>query len=214
MRNRGSRNRLMPVHAVHFPSDTLFDRLARSVCQAGVLPRKELYESWELARRARRRFRGGRVIDWAAGHGLLAHAMVLLDPSSHAVAWDVRMPPSARKLKDALGETWPELRDKVTFAESPPVIATSDVVVSCHACGALTDEVIAIARAKGARVAVLPCCHDTKRLDTGGLRGWMEPALAIDTARVHALMTAGYRVWTQTIPGEITPKNRLLLAMP
>jgi hypothetical protein len=214
MRNRGSHNRLMPAHAVHFPGDTLFARLARSVCRAGVLPRKELYESWELARRARRRFRGGRVIDWAAGHGLLAHAMVLLDTSSHAIAWDVRLPPSAHKLKDALVETWPELRDKVVFAESPPVIATSDVVVSCHACGALTDEVIALARAKGARVAVLPCCHDTKRLDTGGLSGWMEPALAIDTARVHALTTAGYRVWTQTIPAEITPKNRLLLAMP
>jgi hypothetical protein len=36
------------------------------------VPRKELFETWEIARRARRRFRGGRVVDMAAGHGLLA----------------------------------------------------------------------------------------------------------------------------------------------
>jgi len=28
------------------------------------------------------------------------------------------------------------------------------------------------------------------------------------------LRSRGYRVWTQTIPAEITPKNRLLLAAP
>jgi hypothetical protein len=41
----------------------------------------------------------------------------------------------------------------------------------------------------------------------------MDAALAIDTARVHALTSAGYRVFTQSIPSDITPKNRLLLAV-
>ena len=47
-----------------------------------AVSRKELYESWEVARRARRLFRGGRIVDLGAGHGLLAHVMLILDDSS------------------------------------------------------------------------------------------------------------------------------------
>ena len=69
-----------------FTGSTLFDRIGRAMCEAGCLPRKELYEAWEVARRARRLFRGGRVIDIGAGHGLLAQIMLLF--------W-ARMPSSA-----------------------------------------------------------------------------------------------------------------------
>ena len=31
------------------------------------------------------------------------------------------------------------------------------------------------------------------------------------TGRVEFLQSPGYRIWTQVIPGEITPKNRLLI---
>jgi hypothetical protein len=37
--------------------------------------------------------------------------------------------------------------------------------------------------------------------------------LAIDIARAMRLKAHGYRVWSQTIPAKITPKNRLLLGM-
>jgi hypothetical protein len=86
-----------------------------------------------------------------------------------------------------------------------------DIVVSCHACGALTDEVIDFAVARRAHLAVLPCCHDVETCDAGDLTGWMDTALAIDATRVARLRAAGYRVRTQSIPAEITPKNRLLL---
>ena len=39
-----------------------------------MLAAQELYEGWEVARRVRRVFRGGRIIDLAAGHGLLARS--------------------------------------------------------------------------------------------------------------------------------------------
>ena len=61
-----------------------------------------------MARRVRRRFRGGRVVDLGGGHGLLAQVMLLLDDSSPgAVVVDKALPPSGATLHDALVQAWP-----------------------------------------------------------------------------------------------------------
>ena len=201
-----------------FPGDTVFDRLARAVCGAGSLPRKELYESWETARRARRLFHGGRVVDLGGGHGLLAHVMLILDAASpSAIVVDPQAPASGPPLHDALAAAWPHLAGRVSFLAVPMeevAIDAGDVVVSNHACGRLTDLVLDRAVAARARVAVLPCCHDFTACDAGNLSGWLDAALAIDVVRATRLRERGYRIWTQTIPGAITPKNRLLLGAP
>ncbi|MBT1071553.1 methyltransferase [Pelotalea chapellei] len=216
--NRASRNRLTEKLIPQFSSETLFDRIARSVCQAGCLPRKELYEAWEVARRIRRRFRGGRVIDLACGHGLLAYILLLLDDSSPmALAVDRRIPEQAAKLAACLEEDWPRLAGRVAFLETDLKqvnLLPDDLVVSVHACGALTDLVLERAVAVRARVAVLPCCHDVAESTTGGLRGWLDGPLAQDVIRASRLRESGYRIITQRIPGDITPKNRLLLGEP
>jgi SAM-dependent methyltransferase len=213
--SHGSRNRLTPRDLPRFPSESLFDRVARAVCRTGVLPRKELYEAWEVARRARRRYRGGRVIDVACGHGLVAHLLLLLDDTSPAaLAIDPVIPPSAAILAAELVATWPRLAGRIVFAAkrlADVPLAAGDLVVSVHACGALTDDVLAAALAAQARVAVLPCCHEVVR---SPLDGWLDGPLAIDVARAQRLIAAGYDVLAQTIDPEITPKNRLLLGAP
>ena len=213
-----SKGRLTERDAARFPDNTLFHRVARAVCHAGCLPRKELYEAWEVARRVRRLFRGGRIIDLGAGHGLLAQIMLLLDDSSpSALVVDKTLPPSTGKVRDVLAEAWPRLAGRVTFVLSELdaiEIDPADVVVSSHACGTLTDRVLERAVAARARVAVLPCCHNFASGDAGALSGWVDGALAIDIARAQRLEQEGYRVWTQTIPADITPKNRLLLGTP
>jgi hypothetical protein len=88
------------------------------------------------------------------------------------------------------------------------------VVVSCHACGALTDRILDRAAAARAPVAVMPCCHDFATCDPGSLDGWVERSLAIDLMRAVRLEQRGYRVRTHTIPKTITPKNRLLIGEP
>jgi methyltransferase family protein len=210
-----SRGRLTDRDLGRFPGGTLFDRVARAVCHAGCLPRKELYEAWEVARRARRLFRGGRVVDLAAGHGLLAQVMLLLDDSSpSALIVDKTLPASSARLHEALESAWPRIAGRVSFVQSAldaVEILPADVVVSSHACGALTDVVLDRAVAGRARVAVLPCCHDLAVNDAGALTGWVDGALAIDIRRVQRLEQRGYRVWTQAIPADVTPKNRLLL---
>lgn len=201
-----------------FPGDTLFDRLARAVCEAAVLPRKELYEAWEVARRTRRLCRGGRVVDVAGGHGLLACVMLLLDDtSSEAHVVDPSPPPSALALRAALTGVWPRLAGRVHVQAQPLAaftLSSDDLVVSSHACGALTDRVLDGASTARARVAVLPCCHDADTCDAGTITGWVDVPLAIDLRRAARLERSGYRVWTQTIPAAITPKNRLLIGVP
>src|SRR5262245_48745807 len=113
-----SKARLTDRDLGRFPDNILFHRLARAVCHAGVLPRKELYEAWEVARRVRRLFRGGRVVDVCGGHGLLAHVMLLLDDSSpRALVIDKKLPRSSTKLHHALAGAWPRLAGRVEFVE-------------------------------------------------------------------------------------------------
>jgi len=206
---------LTPRQQSFFSGNTLFDKIARAVCRAGTLPRKELYEAWEMAKRVRRRYRGGRIIDLACGHGLLAHIMLILDDSSKtAIAVDKKIPLNAGRLSNALITSWPRLKNRVIYKEVPVqeiTILPDDIVVSAHACGSLTDLIIDKAIEQHARVAVLPCCHDLKASSTDGLEGWMDKTLAVDTARAMRLRSKGYRIVTQKIPNDITPKNRLLM---
>lgn len=214
----GSRSLLTRRDLDRFPGESLFARVARAACEAGCLPRKELFESWEVARRVRRRVRGRRVVELAAGHALVAHLLLLLDASSEsALAVDAKPVPSAATLAKALVSRWPRLEGRVEhrvgdLATVP--VAAEDLVVSVHACGALSDVVLGLAVRARAHVALLPCCHEKARCDTGGLLGFLPIPLAIDATRVARLRAAGYDVVTQTIPEEITPENRLILGLP
>lgn len=171
-----------------------------------------------MARRVRRLFRGGRVLDVAGGHGLLGQIMLILDDSSpRVVVIDKALPLSSTRLYDVLVQTWPRLQGRVEFVAADVndvEMSSGDVVISSHACGGLTDRVLERAVTAGARVAVMPCCHNLDSGDTGGLSGWVESAVAIDLVRATRLRERGYRIWTQTIPATITPKNRLLLGAP
>jgi len=157
-------------------------------------------------------------VDLACGHGLLAQLLLLLDDTSpEALAVDLRIPKSAAALEASLLETWPRLQGRVHFHETDlrkVPLEPGDLVVSAHACGRLTDLVLERASDAGARVAVLPCCHALGKGDLGGLEGWLDGPMAMDVTRVARMRERGYRVFTQQIPGDITPKNRLLLAEP
>ncbi len=212
---RSTKSRLTPKQLSVFPGNTLFDKIARAVCRAGTLPGKEMFEAWEVARRVRRKFRGGRVVDLACGHGLLAHIMLVLDDSSaEALAVDLDFTQNAFRLSEIIVERWPRLRNRIHYLTSRVEeieLGPDDLVVSVHACGGLTDAIIESAVKARARLAVLPCCHDIRASDLGGLEGWLDAPLAVDVTRAAFLRENGYSVMTRTIPPDITPKNRLLM---
>ena len=104
-----------------------------------------------MGRRVRRRLRGGRVVDFGGGHGLLAQVLLLLDDSSpSAIVVDKALPLSSAAVHDALRRTWPRLSGRVAFVALPMdhvPVETDDVVVSSHAA-ATTDRVLDIAPAR------------------------------------------------------------------
>ena len=144
--------------------------------------------------------------------------MLLLDDSSpEAIVVDTALPPSGARLHEVLATTWPRLSGRVTFVSArieEIALDSRDVVVSVHACGRLSDVVLDRAATARARVAVLPCCHDLDVNDHGDLAGWVDGPLAVDVVRALRLKEQGYRIRTQTIAREITPKNRLLIGEP
>ncbi len=156
------------------------------------------------------------MVDLACGHGLAAALLLILDDSSPvALAIDRTLPASANKLYQALLESWPRLEGRIEFVEmslEKVVLESTDLVVSVHACGSLSDLVLQQAAKAQARLALLPCCHNLKNADQGGLGGWLEGSLAADVVRAQQLRNHGYTIFTQQIPADVTPKNRLLMA--
>lgn len=142
--------------------------------------------------------------------------LILDDSSEEALAVDPFRPASSAALDAVLLEAWPRLHGRVHRIDATieeVALQKKDLVVSVHACGALTDAVLSRAIEARAHVAVLPCCHDLATCDTGALQGWMDGPMAIDASRVARLRQASYTVHTQTIPLKITPKNRLLIGL-
>ncbi len=222
MHGPGSRNKLKRSHARHYPGPGLVDEIGRALCKAECLPRKELHEAYEVSRLVTERFSAGgsrvsgRVLALCAGFGVLGQVMLLVDDNiTEVIAADPWLAKNHPRVHTALVAAFPRLQNRVEFALTPLAkveIEPGDLVVSAHACGSLTDDVIDRAVDANARLAVMPCCHRTRgRAD---LVGSANPALALDESRVEQLRARGYEVWMERIPEEVSPMNRLILGQP
>ena len=141
--------------------DRLFDRFARVVCCAAVIPRKEIFETWAAALYIHAQYLSGeaaaaaaatpvrRVADVAAGHGLLAWALLVLEDEGRrgldaaarpltAFCLDVRMPRSAEVVHSCMAQEWPHLEGRIDYVEGrleQLVPHQSCLLASVHACG-------------------------------------------------------------------------------
>mmetsp|Transcript_37196 Transcript_37196/g.78475 ORF Transcript_37196/g.78475 Transcript_37196/m.78475 type:complete len:578 (+) Transcript_37196:236-1969(+) len=175
-----------------FTHDHVFDQFAQTVCHAGVVARKEVFETWASALYIYSYFLSGeacegrsikRVVDVAAGHGLLAWALLILDDEHQKVqaddtstsssmrpltafCLDVQMPRSAEKIYASMIEKWPHLEERFDYVEGrleQLVPHASCLLASVHACGILSDILITTTAEHGLPLALVPCCHSRKR---------------------------------------------------
>ena len=147
-----------------FPGDTLFPSRRPCVLPCWMLTAQGAVRSVgngeagaaALSRRPRRR--SGRRTRLARPGDAAARQLVVRARSS----WTRRCRPRARNCTRRWSRRGPGCRDALPLSPGRstmfPLLPT-DIVVSSHACGALTDRVLEGAVAVRARVAVLPCCH-------------------------------------------------------
>ncbi|KAL3803953.1 hypothetical protein ACHAW5_001730 [Stephanodiscus triporus] len=172
--------------------DHLFDQFAQTVCHAGVVARKEIFETWAAACYIYSSFFGdeainnempqiNRVADVAAGHGLLAWALLILDdeyrrrsndsrsslPPLTAFCLDVTMPRSAEIIHSSMVRRWAHLKSRFDYVEGrleQLAPHPSCLLASVHGCGILSDILVSTASEHGVPLAVVPCCHSRKRI--------------------------------------------------
>lgn len=193
-----------------------------------------------------------RIVDVAAGHGLLAWALLLLSDEEErnsnnndnasieqhqqpltVFCLDVQMPPSAELIHASMINQWPHLQDRFDYVEArleQLVPHPSCLLASVHACGILSDVLVATAAEHQMPLALVPCCHSRKRKlleDAASPFAKREyedilnakerlPNLAdlLDEARMTALENAGCDVMEVFIPEIFTGKNRLIMGRP
>jgi hypothetical protein len=217
--NRASRSRLHPGCEPLFPSDGVRDRIARAVCSARCLARRELFESWSFVARVRRHLDAPVVWDLGAGHGLVALLFAILEPGLREVrAVDRRKPPSFEKLRAALAEVGGARLAKVVYDERRlerlPPPAERVFVTAVHACGRRTDEAIDLALAARSSVALLPCCHDASvHALPGALLGRWSKRDAVDLTRIFRLDAAGYRTLSRRIDEDVTSRADAIIGI-
>jgi len=183
------------------------------------------------------------IKDIAAGHGLLAFALLILDDDERkrggedtpltAFCLDVKMPKSAELIQLSMFQKFPHLEKQFDYVEGrleQLIPHDSCLLVGVHACGTLSDVLVSIAAEHGVSLALVPCCHSRKakvlrecasHFATQEYEAILNtkgtiPDLAdrLDRARIVALKNSGMVVKEAMIPNIFTDKNRLIMATP
>ena len=146
-----------------------------------------------------------------------------------AVCIDVRMPGSAEKAASAMLSKWPQLQDQWDYVEGSLEAlepSSSTLLLGVHACGVLSDKIIALAIQGKSPLALVPCCHSKKLLtkeqrqqlrksgDGTDTLTFQSLADYVDNLRIERLRAAGFDVEEVFIPESFTPRNRIILARP
>ncbi|KAL7488636.1 hypothetical protein ACHAW6_014226 [Cyclotella cf. meneghiniana] len=171
------------------------------------------------------------IHDLCAGHGLTGMLFVACNPPRdksrgehiRAVLVDRSKPQSHEIVRDIISEVCPWVNtNSVKFVSSSlehyvstaKVERGSSIIISTHACGSLTDDVLRFSvDQQAAAVAVMPCCYTGT--DAGvpyGLRRILGVSLSADVRRSFFMQSEGYHVDFATIPRAITPMNRIVIA--
>jgi len=205
----------------YFNADTLQDKFLRSLAEQKVLPIKEILECFEYFSRIRKQTKSACVIDLCCGHGLLGVLFAMFERRvEQVILVDKMEPPSRCKLLECAASVAPWISDKIEnckckiSVDSPWLVAGCSVV-SAHACGTLSDLCIDIAIKCGGSLAILPCCYPRKACRAPlAIQTAFGLEQAFDIDRTYRLENNGYRVRWSAIPAEITPMNRVMIAVP
>lgn len=172
------------------------------------------------------------VYDLCSGHGLTGMLFAACNPpnkerSVNVVLVDLEKPPAYQILYDLISNVCPwvkesslvkfQTRSLDSIGKEDTIIGSNNnnIVVSIHACGSLTD--MALQRAchelNACAIAAMPCCYTgTDKGMPYGMKRALGTAWCADIRRTMFLQENGYHTDYSTIPLEITPLNRIIVA--
>lgn len=171
------------------------------------------------------------VHDLCSGHGLTGMLFAACNPpkkemSVNVVLVDMEKPPAHQILHDLISDVCPWVKENslIKFqTRSLDTIGQEDamngnkinIVVSIHACGKLTDLALqkACLEFDACAIAAMPCCYTgTDKGMPYGMKRALGVAWCADVRRSMFLQENGYHTDFSTIPLEITPLNRIIVA--
>ena len=177
------------------------------------------------------------IQDLCCGHGLTGMLFAACNPqrSLKSVKVTTKLvdrfePPSHRQLRETIAEVCPWISGEDVIRYVPSTLdayfqesesnkvndgsTCASVILSTHACGSLTDDVLQYAiESESAAIAVMPCCYTgTDKGTPYGIRRALGVSMAADVRRSFYLQEYGYHVDWATIPMEVTPMNRIIVA--
>ena len=172
------------------------------------------------------------VYDLCSGHGLTGILFAACNPPTKdriikTILVDQTEPPSFQTLSTIIGEVCPWLLENIEFqtltldqlngkffSGEKSHHSIAHVVIATHACGSLTDQVLKFAVDLGAcGIAVMPCCYTgTDKGTPYGIKRALGVSWAADIRRCFYLNDNNYHSDFATIPVEITPMNRIIVA--
>ena len=216
----GRRDRMAPMWNHWFPTDSLVDRLARSLAKHHAIDMKEFCESFEFFQRVRKRIRRPVIVDLCGGHGFVGILFAMFERAvDRVVLVDTRRPKSHDQIITAVSEVAPWVPGKMTYVERsirgyvPP---ENSGLIAVHACGGRTDSCFKIAIEFNLPIAAMPCCHAFVKYGGRSLpfADVLPPDLAVDIDRSYRLKSQGFNVSWNAIPRVVTPRNRIMIAQP
>lgn len=206
---------------LHFNSDSLQDKLIRSLAVDNLLPIKEVLECFEYFHRIRRQTRAKVVADLCCGHGLLGLLFAIYERKVDKVLLvDKNEPESRQKIIKALSKVAPWIESKIENKAckiSPDVdwLPAGTAIVSAHACGKLSDLCIEMAIISKGPMAILPCCYPKSSCKSPiSLQRALGFEMAFDIERTYHLEKSGFHSKWSYIPKAISPMNRIIQAKP
>ena len=213
----------------------LFHTLHES--QSNLVSIKEFKESFAFCNAVRQAFTKGKhkndkfdvVIDVAGGHGALAALFLICTTASHAVVVDPANVGGGR-IQEAWGRDFIGNHKKLQYRRECLRTGLPDelekalkmttrsriLVVACHACSHLSEEILEIACNYRVHVAVMPCCQ--KDRTPGSPWKAVSKNLSVPIAKLIDVLQCGkimalgsHDVRLKCIDAKITPQNRIIV---
>ncbi len=205
----------------HFAGNRLAVHFVHALAAERAIKLKEVFESFEFFARVRRRVRAKHMADLCCGHGLTGIVFAMMERQVEQVTLlDTTRPRNHDKVMAAALAVAPWVKDKIRYLEVPvqqaaSVLEPDTSLVAVHACGVRTDRCIEAAIELRGPIAVMPCCYQQTGKDAPrGLFRALGRSLSTDVQRTYTLEDAGFDVEWTGIPAEITPMNRVMVAIP